>query len=760
MALTAEPDSTAVTQGDEDMDQNRDPGRDSDEEGRGEEDDDASGQRHGAASQRPRYQPIYGEDVLPNGALPSGKGVYAQKLAQIQPQEHYDTAARLLAFLQEALEDEVSDINNSRFPTFCLVHVPGTSNVRGVLGIGVHLDDPLSAATSLDKKIVAIQGDIATAQEQPLPIVLPETALTITPRVKALPEARFREIIATKANLDKVTYAQPRATDDIDFVETSILCPFPAHLALDTLDTDISIAILWERIQLYKSEDDDSPESTILRYADAYLRSIAVKVADGAPSARLATQIRPPAAAKAFVTTRAQDIFSLPTSSSLPTTTTPAMGTGGTSALDRLLALVTAQQAQMQGLLAAATGGATPAPQLAATTTGTTTTRTNKFGLADSDLKRLLLLHGLSTGQEALLQPLYAKLAEPGLSEDGQNLLIREHFEPQLYEGHPIPLCVENMKIIRKKQFIGIVGSTATACGTGLTNYRMRRMTDLEIEEERLEHDALVAATSTTKADHLSKSGRKKAKSPTTFSEMMDNGRTFANYLHNGFGRQCPLLRCLQQQMITPLGRLSDTAKRTMDTATIACVAWAWHQQSRHFAKGLMVPTNSVNGVATEWETVPEWKAATNAIITGQQLNFIGLPPDLRPIPPTPALVVDTTKPAGTKRTDKPSPTALGERQDKRGRGDKFEPKKMIVHQLFRNTIKPLFDKNPDRSLNAMCKEVGITSKDIFPGTKVCARGALSGTCKSPICRRLHDSSVITDAMAAAAVKTFEPICK
>ena len=118
--------------------------------------------------------------------------------------------------------------------------------------------------------------------------------------------------------------------------------------------------------------------------------------------------------------------------------------------MDRLLAIVTAQQTQVQGLLAAATRFGT-APQIAATSTGTPAKPTNKFGLADSDLKRLLLLHGLRTGQEAHLQPLYSKLAEPGLSEDGQNLLIREHFKPQLYEEHPIPLCVENMKIIRKK---------------------------------------------------------------------------------------------------------------------------------------------------------------------------------------------------------------------------------------------------------------------------------------------------------------------
>ena len=253
MALTTTPEGAPITQdGEEGLEQTRDPGQESDEEGsRGQQnEDDASGRRRSAAPQRTRYQPLYGEEVLPNGALPSGKGVYAQKLAQIQPRDHYDIAARLLAFLQDAIDDELSDINNSRFPTFCLVHVPGTSNVRGVLGIGVHLDDPLAAATTLDKKIIAIQGDISTAQEPPSPIVLPESALTITSRVKALPEAKFKELIATKATLSKITYAQPHATDDIDSVETSILCPFPAHLAIDTLELDLSIAILWERIQL------------------------------------------------------------------------------------------------------------------------------------------------------------------------------------------------------------------------------------------------------------------------------------------------------------------------------------------------------------------------------------------------------------------------------------------------------------------------------------------------------------------------------
>ena len=72
------------------------------------------------------------------------------------------------------------------------------------MGIGVHLDDPLATATVLDKKVIAIQGDIAMVQEQPSSIVLPDTALTIATQVKALPKAKFLEIIATKANLSKV----------------------------------------------------------------------------------------------------------------------------------------------------------------------------------------------------------------------------------------------------------------------------------------------------------------------------------------------------------------------------------------------------------------------------------------------------------------------------------------------------------------------------------------------------------------------------
>ena len=72
---------------------------------------------------------------------------------------------------------------------------------------------------------------------------------------------------------------------------------------MDTLETDLSIGTLWERVQLYKISDNaDTPQNNVLRYADAYLRSIAVKVADVAPSVRLTTQIRPSAAAKVFVT--------------------------------------------------------------------------------------------------------------------------------------------------------------------------------------------------------------------------------------------------------------------------------------------------------------------------------------------------------------------------------------------------------------------------------------------------------------------------
>ena len=117
MALTTTPEGAPITQdGDEELEQTRGPGQESDEEGSSgqQNEDDASGQRRSAAPQRTRYQPLYGEDVLPNGALPSGKGIYAQKLAQIGPQEEqYEMAARLLAFLKDTPKDEISDINNS-----------------------------------------------------------------------------------------------------------------------------------------------------------------------------------------------------------------------------------------------------------------------------------------------------------------------------------------------------------------------------------------------------------------------------------------------------------------------------------------------------------------------------------------------------------------------------------------------------------------------------------------------------------------------
>lgn len=45
--------------------------------------DDDGGPRHEATPRRVVYHPIYGEEVFPNGALPSGKGLYTQKLAQI-----------------------------------------------------------------------------------------------------------------------------------------------------------------------------------------------------------------------------------------------------------------------------------------------------------------------------------------------------------------------------------------------------------------------------------------------------------------------------------------------------------------------------------------------------------------------------------------------------------------------------------------------------------------------------------------------------
>ena len=102
----------------------------------------------------------------------------------------------------------------------------------------------------------------------------------------------------------------------------------------------------------------------------------------------------------------------------------------------------------------------------------------------------------------------------------------------------------------------------------------------MEVEVLNEQHNALSQATSTTVKDvALTKL---KAKSPTTFANLLDQVKRFGNLLFAIFGHRCPLLVEIHD-LLNNLNEYSETARKTPAKKTIATILWILHLQSRYF---------------------------------------------------------------------------------------------------------------------------------------------------------------------------------
>lgn len=682
------------------------------------------------------YTPTYYKE---EDGLPAPQGIYSTALqTQKQPQELREEAAKLWTFITTPNQDRAA-LAYTNTPTTYIIKEPGTAQVRIIWGIAPFLADPLANTPSpLQGSYLGIGYDIDDIGERPSPTTLPATIFTQM-QVLAPTQSAFQEKLegTTITSSNKEWF---REKDVNNTVNITPAMPFPAHYAWDAFTEPVPAHTLWERIKCTNAGNTDDHTTALLQFLAAAHTKHNITTANKIEIDQEWFRGKPHRDAKQWAVARADALF--PTTNIVaPAQTPPAQQAlagqpPGHTDIDTITAIIKAS-------IAAARTDTTPT-----TTTPTTETESTcfkKYGMSQADVDRLLTMCGLGKGEEEQLPDWIEQIATKHMLQDSKNIVIRQLLTGALkFDEHEIPITPQLLKMIIAKAFAGDEdGTTAGGAMKGLTPYTMAPMTAKELETAHDYAAAVAASTATTVADHQNLKKRK-ATAPATYSTLLEILKTYTNLLGRLFTRLCPLYTCLISDVINHLMRLTNTAKAAITKPTLAAILWAVYKQTKHFVLGKMTPTDGL---------VPEWETLVLAIRSKQNITFLDIPPELNgthPFPPPkpkrPRLEEEK------KETDKGRPHPPAPHNKLR-----YTPLKMEVHPLIKEKLTAALPRTPFslKKLAEACNIKHLTH--IFPETRICIMGAITGRCPFETCRNEHDGSLVTKEMAERAVALFDP---
>ena len=684
------------------------------------------------------YEPVYSDGTLPIPQGTLGSTISARFSVEQQKLE----AAKMLEIIKTASVAQQSKLVLMRSPAPLLIKIPDTNTVRAIHGLAPFLGDPLAPPSVLEGTLLAFDGDIEDTSELPRVIKLPSNL--ITPEKVIVPtQAHLESKILEKPNDTGTHWFKASALSDDTKTEVTLAkaIPCPLFMAYDAMTEDVPAHILWERVRALELPGQTVPQWTVdikhflaaaMTTHRADMKSI--EVPHNTFQSRMTPEMRN------WGKERKQLIFGL--GSDAPQG--PHQGTQ--PSLEDLLQTILAAQ---RGHNPAA---AMRNPQAAQTETTVDHDQQSaimkKFGLCDSDFTRFLTLCGLTEGQEELLPEWLERLAEKGLSKNGKYAILRETCDDLIFDDNKIPLMSKTLDMIVKKAWGGEGDSiTAEAVLQGLTPYTMVPKSQQEIEELNTLWQALQQATATTPADVLKTNAKLKVEVPKDFSTFYNTMRTYTNFIRCIFTSRSPLYSALKKDVVGGLALWTDQAKARVTSRSLACFTWAVYKQSRHYAWGKMPEAGS------ESKYVAEWRAMALHIRTGQNIDFLDLPPSLAnaqpPLPPQPP-ATPTKRPSETNpyQGGGPSPEKYLKTE-----------RKIWIHPEIKKKITVILPRYS--AMSKLCAACNITPGNIFPREiNICATGAITGRCALTACTRNHNGKLITDDIATKAINVLDSVVK
>ena len=677
------------------------------------------------------YTPVY---WTATDTLPDPSGVFGTSMnTTITKENQRAEAVSFLTFLQTDPKDP-STLTLTTKPVPLLIKVPGTCKVKFILGLAPCFSDPFATQQSaMHGALLAIDGDIDDVLESPVVRKLPAKLLEVR-EVLCPSETTFHTKMEEHVQNGPGTEwfkARDLTGAAKETRELAMVAPFPPYLAYDALTGEVDAHVVYDRIEMSALEQE-APD--LAAYVKNFLTAVHTKHTGAAPTVDMGNAPfleRQHPDAKKWARDRAKTLFAHSIEAG------PASGQHPTQSDLSLLAqaLVAAKQA------------ATPITPEKTKETADDVFKT--YGMCRYDLNRFLHMCGRKEGQEDMLPEWISLVATKNMSTDGKRAVVRKVLQENLrYPENPIPLHPALIKMLITKEFTGDDdSSTAGATMKGLSPYTVVFMSAEEIEEARSFHDALDEATSATVAEVRKKHSRQ-ARAPTSFQDLLETLKTYANLLQAAFKPRCPLLLRLLSDVVNPLLKLTPVARQVMKKTTLAAILWAVYKESALFALG-----------KEEDERTPEWDTAVGMIRCKSDFTMLEVPITING--------VDYTTPKKRKAEgDKPTGGQVGKGADHKADNEDGKPApgggkkkaKLEIHPIIKAKLTPALPPNFHLKALLQCCDIKDAAHVFLDIKRVCLLGALQGSCPFKRCMMNHNTrDKITDEMAEAAVALFQP---
>ena len=509
-----------------------------------------------------------------NGTLPGPEGSIATQMSGTDIAVLRKNAMDLYEFFINP-DRQLLELNmEPSLPTTCIIGLPMSSKVRVLHCPGVGASG-IGANSSIDGRLLFLQGDGNNDIGAPSPLTLPPTVLDTNTTI-CMTREQFDSTLATQG----ATYSWPlttriRAHAESNTVDIMQIAPVPAFLVLDGLVGDIDAVELMERI-------DALADATQAMYT--HLKSFLLACltshnqGDKCPRMDTETLVRPtPPQARRWAREKFAKTF--PALQPPPVTQqAPAQGNGGHD-IAALLAQVMAMQQMQQ-----------PRP-VAEEKKETDNDDTNPMGMSQDELNTTFQMCGLPAGSNVALLPEWIRLcAAKGTSDSYKKIIIRKHIMTNFcYEDAQVPLTNTILKMASKKNWLGNEANvdcpSLVNAGDGLSPFIVLDLDEDEVATMNAEEDALATASSVTPTEL--QASKRKAAVPDSAEAFLLMQMRYTNLLFALFGAQCPLYKCVVS-IVDAIKAFSRSARGKMSQVTRASILWVILKQSRRFALGEM----------------------------------------------------------------------------------------------------------------------------------------------------------------------------
>ena len=655
------------------------------------------------------------ENTYWDGLMPDAIGSIAS-LFEAHTSAQIDQCEILASFLIK--DKDTRNLDSLNFDTsktpYIVAMLDSSRNVRIIYGIGTGAGLMGLTTHNLETNILALTGEYMKDSIVPSVVVFPPSVLNPT-EIRIPTDTEMEEVFKTHAT--KPFFFKHKNLTESVTIPTII--PIPAFLVYDGFDMDIDALVIYERIMsIFDKLDEELP--TTLPLLIAFLRNVIVDTTQKDNTVHQSPNLfmsMPHPMALTWKKRKQAAMFPEIFARTAPTTTPPAWSE------EAIINLIKAARAS-------------PQEEKKDDDESTTDTRST-LGLSTLAFRKLLIMCGLSAGQEDEIPNMWQQLNEKNLQKVDKIAIARNALESDVqWKGAKVMPLHSLLTMLVMRTWEGETSmSSLYSAAKGLTPFAVPCLTEAEVDLQNELTDALSTATSTTVKDITAT--KIKATTTPNFQKLIKRLQRFGNLLLPAFGDGCPMLQCIET-IVEALDDYNDTAIKSTTKRTIASILWIVHLQSRHFANGKMIGDTAF---------LPEFALMIQSIKSKQPIVHGEVPT---------SLYIDNndTKKRNHNEENKIDPKKI-----------KTEPPNEVFvllnrdasyHSKIKEAMKPFTSMHRLPKLASICKAAGVFSGNLFPKrNNLCIKSQILGKCYSNC---PHDHIKVSDEEATKALAMLKSV--